>query len=203
MLLFLQIDREKKIQKDFCHFKQVLNYLEKFLWDQTRNFSIHLNLIYVHIYLEMCDNVFQTSVYWYSINLKLSLRKSILIILYHYSSNKLSIIVIYFCNYPSIYLPFPSISVLSIVWMESFSLYIHIFSKSYGALKIPKMACSKHFFFQFRLFFPPFINLLQGRYLILRNIQEIFILIYVAKSISFEVMSILKISTFAAKLMIL
>ena len=71
--------------------------------------------------------------------------------------------------------------------------------KSYGDLKIPKIACSKlvryngekisWFFF--------FFNLQQGRYSIIK------IFFYVAKPISFEVISILKLSTFAAALIFL
>ena len=44
-----------------------------------------------------------------------------------------------------------------------------------------------------------FLNLLQGRYLIIKKYDFFF----VAKSISFEVISVLKIRTFAAKLLIL
>ena len=122
-----------------------LNILKEKVWLVKRRhfpcFDLNLrSFVLVFLYL---------AVYWFSMNLKLSWRKSIIIILYHYSSNKLSIIVIYFYNYPSI-------SVLSIVWMESFSLYIQIFSKSYGALKKPMWLVLSNliFFLNLGYFFP-------------------------------------------------
>ena len=96
--------------------------------------------------------------------------------------------------------------------MESFSLYIHIFSrsqsflsylkKSYGALKILKMACSQ----LVRNLKKKLSKVFSSFKLTTRKIfdyKEKFFLYYVAKSISFEVISILKISTFAAALIIL
>ena len=67
------------------------------------------------------------------------------------------------------------------------------------------MACSKliQFFLKSKLIFVPFLNLLQVQWKIF-DYKEIFFLFYVAKSISFEVISILKKThTFAAKLIIL
>ena len=74
--------------------------------------------------------------------------------------------------------------------------------KSYGALKILKMACSlldRNFKKNLIKFFSYFK--LSTRKIF--NYKKIFFLFYVAKSISFEVISILKISTFAAALIIL
>ena len=70
--------------------------------------------------------------------------------------------------------------------------------KSYGALKNLKMA-SQEMFLKFKLFFS-FFKLTARK---IFDYKEIFFLFYVAKSISFEVISVLKISTFSAKLIIL
>ena len=73
--------------------------------------------------------------------------------------------------------------------MESFSLYIHISSrsksflsyvdKSYGALKIPKMACSKlvKIFEKILDNFFPSLYLLKGRYLIIKRYSFYFTLL--------------------------
>ena len=64
------------------------------------------------------------------------------------------------------------------------------------------MACSKLIenLKKMEFIFFPFLNLLQGRYLIIKKYS---FFLFVAKSISFEVISVLKIRTFAAKLIIL
>ena len=70
-----------------------------------------------------------------------------------------------------------------------------MYKKSYRDLKIPKMACSK-----LVKLFPPFFILNTRK---ICDYKEIFFLFYIAKSISFEDISVLKIRTFAAKLVIL
>ena len=73
--------------------------------------------------------------------------------------------------------------------------------KSYGALIIPKWHVLSNFKFEKNV-----VNLLPLFKLTTRKIydyKEIFFLLYVAKSISFEVISVLKIRTFTAKLIIL
>ena len=61
------------------------------------------------------------------------------------------------------------------------------------------MACSK-FFKNLKLSFLFFFKLTTGKTF---HYKEIFFLFHIAKSISFEVISVLEISTFAAKLIIL
>ena len=69
--------------------------------------------------------------------------------------------------------------------------------KRYMHLKIPKRACSELFqiFGKILSKFLVFLKLTAKK---IYKYKEIFFLVYVAKSISFEVISFLKISTFAA-----
>ena len=88
-------------------------------------------------------------------------------------------------------------------WMESFSIYIPIFTKIciflshiekiYGALQILKKAYSEllKIFKKILSKLMLFLKLTARKIL---NYKEIFFLVYVAKSISFEVLSLLKIT---------
>ena len=90
--------------------------------------------------------------------------------------------------------------------MESFSLYIHIFSRSQSFLTyvekklwgFKNLTCSQLVRNLKNL--SEFFSLLKLTTRKIFHHKEIFFLFYVAKSISFEVISILKISTFAAAL---